>query len=180
MEISVPRTSAVRSLILQTRTSPVSRPAGIAALVLAIAAIVIPTSTRLTFAEIPDLTPLIVCTLALDIASQFAPQTHRVEAVQVTLYGILYIAIICICALIAGYGLQRLGMPLQDEFFARLDAMLGFDWLTFVQWVDQNPLLHAVLFAAYQSMGPQIAVPSWSSHLAAACAICGFSSSHLR
>lgn len=158
MELSVRRTSNVRLLILQTRTSPVSRPASIAALALAIAAIVIPLSTNLTFAEIPNLAPLILCTLGLDIVSQFAPQTHRVEAVQVTLYGILYIAIICVCALIAGYGAQRLAMPLQDEFFARLDAALGFDWLTFVQWVDQYPLRHAMLYVAYQSMGPQIAV----------------------
>lgn len=47
-------------------------------------------------------------------------------------------------------------MPLADARLMELDAVLGFDWLAFVQFVDDRPLLALFLGFAYSSFAYQL------------------------
>jgi membrane-associated phospholipid phosphatase len=148
----------VRGLI-QNRTSPISREAAFLTLVLAVLALTLSMWTQLKFAALPDLMSLTVGVLVVDILCQFAPQTPIVRALQCMLFGVLYLAITCFCAIIAAYASQRFVLPLQDHFFVRTDLALGVNWFDVAHWVDDRPMIHAILKLAYSTMSAQIALP---------------------
>ena len=52
-------------------------------------------------------------------------------------------------------GLNR---PLADEFFVAIDAMIGFDWMTYVGFVNERPWLGALSTVLYMSTLIQIAL----------------------
>jgi membrane-associated phospholipid phosphatase len=56
------------------------------------------------------------------------------------------------------YQLAQMGGALWDDSFAAWDAALGFDWLSFVQWVDRIGWIVLPLRLAYASLIPQIIV----------------------
>jgi membrane-associated phospholipid phosphatase len=143
----------VRGLI-QNRTSPISREAAFLTLVLAVLALTLSMWTQLKFAALPDLMSLTVGVLVVDILCQFAPQTPIVRALQC-----MYLAITCFCAIIAAYASQRFVLPLQDHFFVRTDLALGVNWFDVAHWVDDRPMIHAILKLAYSTMSAQIALP---------------------
>ncbi len=115
--------------------------------------------TQLKFTALPNLMPLIAGVLVLDVLSQFTLQTRTVGAVQSMLFGVLYLAITCFCAILAAYAAQRFSLPLQDQFFVRTDLALGVNWFDVVHWVDDRPVIHEVLKLAYGTMSAQIALP---------------------
>lgn len=127
-------------ILIQYRTSTISREAAILTLVLAALALTIAMWTQLKFAALPSMMPLTVGVLVLDILSQFAPQTPTVRAVQSMLFGVLYLAITCFCGVLAAYATQRFSLPLQDQFFERTDLALGVNWFDAVHWVDDRPV----------------------------------------
>lgn len=49
------------------------------------------------------------------------------------------------------------GMPLWDERFLAADAALGFDWKSYLGWLNARPLLGAALNSAYESILMQVA-----------------------
>ena len=146
-------------ILIQYRTSTISREAAILTLVLAALALTIAMWTQLKFAALPSMMPLTVGVLVLDILSQFAPQTPTVRAVQSMLFGVLYLAITCFCGVLAAYATQRFSLPLQDQFFERTDLALGVNWFDVVHWVDDRPVIHEILKLAYGTMSAQIALP---------------------
>jgi hypothetical protein len=146
-------------ILIQYRTSTISREAAILTLVLAALALTIAMWTQLKFAALPNMMPLTVGVLVLDILSQFAPQTPTVRAVQSMLFGVLYLAITCFCGVLAAYATQRFSLPLQDQFFERTDLALGVNWFDAVHWVDDRPVIHEILKLAYGTMSAQIALP---------------------
>lgn len=46
--------------------------------------------------------------------------------------------------------------PLVDGHLAKLDAALGFDWVSFLRSVNGSQLLSEILQVAYHSLGPQV------------------------
>jgi len=44
-------------------------------------------ATKFTFTSLPNILPLVIYVLILDVLSQFAPQTRIVEAARSLLYG---------------------------------------------------------------------------------------------
>jgi len=144
---------------IQDRASPISREAAILTLFLAALALTLAMWTQLKFTALPNIMPLTMGVLALDILSRFAPQTHTVRAVQSMLFGVLYLAITCFCGILAAYATQRLSLPLQDPFFERTDLALGVNWFDVAHWVDDRPVIHAILKLAYGTMSTQIALP---------------------
>lgn len=56
---------------------------------------------------------------------------------------------------IVSYVALRLGFPYQDEWLARADLWLGFDWEAFVRWFDTMPA-SAIMKYAYASLHPQL------------------------
>jgi PAP2 superfamily protein len=57
---------------------------------------------------------------------------------------------------ILSYTLTATALPLQDDLFARGDAILGFDWLAWFRAVEAKPLLRSVLHLAYITATPQL------------------------
>jgi membrane-associated phospholipid phosphatase len=115
--------------------------------------------TKFTFASLPNVMPLIIVVLVLDVLSRLPPQTPIVEAVQAVLYGVLYLVVTIACGVFAAYSMQRLAFPLQDQLLARADAALGFNWLDYAHWVDRHPDVQTIFDWAYASIRAQIALP---------------------
>ena len=149
----------IARLLIQHRPSPISREAALLTLFMAAVALIVSLWTGLKFTALPNLIALTAGVLVLDIFSQFAPQTRMVRSVQFMLFGVLYLAITCFCAILAAYATQRFALPLQDTFFVRTDLALGVDWFDIVRWVDDRPLVHEILRLAYGTMSAQIALP---------------------
>jgi PAP2 superfamily len=57
---------------------------------------------------------------------------------------------------VLSYTLTVTALPLQDDLFARGDALLGFDWLAWFRAVTAQPLLRSVLHLAYITATPQL------------------------
>lgn len=145
--------------LIQNRTSPISREAALLTLFMAAVALIVSLWTELKFTALPNVIALTAGVLVLDIFSQFAPPTRMVRSVQCMLFGVLYLAITCFCAILAAYATQRFTLPLQDQFFVRTDLALGVDWFDVVRWVDGRPAAHEILRLAYGTMSAQIALP---------------------
>lgn len=145
--------------LIQDRTSPISPEAALLTLFMAAVALIVSLWTELKFTALPNVIALTAGVLVLDIFSQFAPPTRMVRSVQCMLFGVLYLAITCFCAILAAYATQRFTLPLQDQFFVRTDLALGVDWFDVVRWVDGRPAVHEILRLAYGTMSAQIALP---------------------
>lgn len=145
--------------IVQSRASPISLGALAATLILIAVALVASTATKFSVTTLPNIFPLIGGVLAADVLLRLAPQQKFTDAAQLALYAILYLVINCVCGVIAAYSLQRMAFPLQDQFLARADAMLGFEWLGFARWVDDHPQIQGAFHLAYDTIFPQIVLP---------------------
>jgi len=55
---------------------------------------------------------------------------------------------------VLSYLLVTPGLPLVDEYLARADAALGFDWIGWFVFVSLHPMLNAILHYAYTSTLP--------------------------
>jgi hypothetical protein len=71
-----------RSAIIQSRTSPISRVAILLTFSLAAIALIISVATKLIFLDLPNIMPLVLGVIVLDVLSQFTPQTKIVRAVR--------------------------------------------------------------------------------------------------
>jgi membrane-associated phospholipid phosphatase len=149
----------IAGVLLQYRTSAISAGALILTSVLAAVALVTAASTHLSFVALPNILPYTVAVLAVDVVSQFAPQTRVVRTVQTIVYGLLYLVITSFCGVVAAYATQRFGFPLQDKLFERMDLAIGVNWFDVVYWVDNHAWLQAILKLGYDSMSAQIALP---------------------
>jgi membrane-associated phospholipid phosphatase len=61
-----------------------------------------------------------------------------------------------ILVLILTYFAIALDLPLADVKLDAMDRALGFDWLSFIRFVDSHPKLSGLLFQAYQTISFQI------------------------
>lgn len=68
----------------------------------------------------------------------------------------LLVLLLTVPVLVLSYCAMRLGRPLADETLGGMDAVLGFDAIGIVRWVDARPLVAAPLWWAYVSFSPQI------------------------
>lgn len=150
---------SIASAFIQYRISPISRVAILLTFTLATIALITSMATKLTFVALPNIMPLVLGVVGLDVLSQFAPQTKIVRAVQTILYGVLYLVITCFCGVLAAYATQRLALPLQDQLFASADIVLGMKWFDVAYWADHHPAIQMIFHLTYDSMGFQIALP---------------------
>ncbi|MGH6682530.1 MAG: phosphatase PAP2 family protein [Pseudolabrys sp.] len=150
---------SIAGVFIQHRVSPVSCFAFLFTLTLAAIALIVSNATKLSFVALPNIMPLVISIVVLDILSQFAPQTRNVRIVQTILYGVLYLVITSFCGVLAAYAMQRLAFPLQDQLLASADAALGVKWFDIAYWVDDHPQIQRILKLAYDSMSSQIALP---------------------
>jgi membrane-associated phospholipid phosphatase len=149
----------ISSVLIQDRTSPISGAAVTVTLALAATALITAAWTRLTFVALPNMLLFIAAVFVLDVLSQFTAPTRNIRALQTILYGVLYLVITCFCGVLAAYATQRFTFPFQDRLFEAADLTLGVNWFDLVHWVDNRPVVHAVLKLAYETMPAQIALP---------------------
>jgi membrane-associated phospholipid phosphatase len=151
--------SKYRGAIIQPRISPVSCTACLITFALMAIGLIASIATKFTIASLPNIMPLIVGIVGVDIVSQFAPQTRIVEAVQTLIYGVLYLVTTVLCGVMAAYAMQRFAFPLQDQLFANADMALALKWLDYAYWVDRHDLVQRSFQLAYDSIKFQIALP---------------------
>ena len=149
-----------RSAIIQSRISPISRSGSLLTFGLAAIALIASLATKFVIASLPNVMPLVVGVVVLDVLSRFAPQTRFVEAFQIILYSILYLVITILCAVVAAYALQRFAFPLEDQFLTSADSALGLKWFDYAHWVDRHPEVQKIFRFAYDTIQIQIALPA--------------------
>ncbi len=147
-----------RATFLQSRVSPVSRPALVVMLGLAATGVVAGQVNDFGFASLPNIVPYLLGIVAVDATSQFAPKTKLVEAVQVFIYGVMFLTVISLAGVLAAYGMQRFAFPLEDHISRSADLALGFHWNAFAHWVDRHALVQAVFHTVYYTISAQIAL----------------------
>ena len=64
--------------------------------------------------------------------------------------------LLTIPTLVISYAVMRTGLPMADASLSKMDAALGFDWTSFVRWVDGHPRLSHLLGSAYISFAFQL------------------------
>ena len=148
-----------RNAIIQSRVSPISRSATLFTFGLVTIGLASSIATKFTLTSLPNIMPLVVYVLVLDVLSQFAPQTRIVETARTLLYGVLYLVITILCGVLAAYAMQRFAFPLQDQFLARADMAVGLNWSDFAYWVDRHPAIQRILQFSYDTIKVQIALP---------------------
>ncbi|MGN6571156.1 MAG: phosphatase PAP2 family protein [Pseudolabrys sp.] len=147
------------AFLVQSRVSPVSRPAILVLSALAIVGLIAAQATHFTLTTLPNAWPVIAGVVGLDIVTLVFAQTRIVQAVQLFLYGFLYLVTICLFGVLAAYALQRMGFPLRDDLLNRLDLALGFDWPAYAHWVGRHEQVQKVFYFAYNTISLQIALP---------------------
>jgi membrane-associated phospholipid phosphatase len=158
---------SVKSLIaghfsasLERRISPVSCFACLMTFGLLVIGITASIATGFMLASLPNIIMFIVGALIIDVLLiRFAPKIHLVEAAQSTVYGVLYLAITSVCAVLAAYALQRFAFPLRDQMLENIDLTMGFSWPAYVRWIDKHPFVQVILHAAYYSIWVQSILP---------------------
>jgi membrane-associated phospholipid phosphatase len=148
-----------RGVIIQSRASAISRSATSLTFLLVGIGLASSIATKFTFTSLPNILPLVVYVLVLDVLSQFAPQTRIVEAARTLLYGALYLIITVLSGVLAAYAMQRFAFPLRDQLFANIDVTLGLSWSDFAHWVDSRPAVQCFFHFAYDTIKLQIALP---------------------
>ncbi len=148
-----------RDALLHSRISPVSPVAIALTFVLIAVGPSASVATGFTLASLPNVLPLLLGIVALDIVCSLVPQTKLVERIQTFIYGVLYLVVTILCGILAAYAMQRFAFPLRDELLMRWDHAFGFNWIDFARWVDRQPDLQKILIFAYHTIGLQIALP---------------------
>jgi membrane-associated phospholipid phosphatase len=148
-----------RGALVQSRMSPISRSACILTFGLMAVGCLSSMATNFTITSLPNILPLVLYVVVLDVITQVVPQSKIVEAVRTLLYGVLYLVITILCGVLAAYAMQRFAFPLQDRFLERADVVLGLDWAAFAHWVDRHATVQGIFHFAYDTIKLQIALP---------------------
>jgi membrane-associated phospholipid phosphatase len=148
-----------RGALIQSRISPVSRAACLLTFGLMAVGCLSSIATKFTITSLPNILPLVLYVVVLDVITQIVPQSRIVEAVRTLLYGVLYLVITILCGVLTAYAMQRFAFPLQDRFFEHADIALGLDWPGFAHWVDRHAMIQTIFHFAYDTIKLQIALP---------------------
>jgi len=148
-----------RDKTIQSRISPVSRPACLFTLALATIALVASIATKFLLASLPNIWPLVAAVVIVDVALLFAPQNRITDAIRNVVFGFLYLVITILCGIVAAYAMQRFAFPLQDRFLANVDMAFGLNWFDYAHWVDRHLAIQRLVSFAYNTISIQIALP---------------------
>jgi hypothetical protein len=145
--------------IVQSRMSPIPPAAFLLTIGLGTVALVASIATKFIITSLPDIMPLVVGVVALDVLSRFAPESRLVEALRTIVYGVLYLATTILCGIVAAYAMQRFAFPLRDRLFASADMALGLNWPDFAYWLDGHLGIQRIFHFAYHTLTFQILLP---------------------
>lgn len=152
--------AAHRSAPAHPRVSPVSRAACLLIFVLLATGVIASLATGFMFASLPNILLLIIGALIVDVLLiHFAPRIGLVDSIQSAIYGVVCMATISVCAVLAAYSLQRLDFPLRDNLLTHLDAAMGLSWPAYAHWVDNHVIVQTIFHTAYDSIQMQVILP---------------------
>src|SRR6476659_2692006 len=104
------------------------------------------------------LTGLIIACAALGGTATFYRRVRRQDNFAIICIGLVQVLLFSAIGSILSYMLARNGGALWDARLSSWDRALGFNWLSYVHWVDRSPALTGLLHFSYGSMIPQIIV----------------------
>lgn len=108
--------------------------------------------------EPAGLLPISLATLALGGAASFYAQVRVRPDFAAMCLSLLQILLFSTIGSLLSYLLAREGGPLWDSTLARWDSAIGFDWLSYVRWIDSHGWMVLPLKIAYASLIPQILI----------------------
>lgn len=108
--------------------------------------------------EPATLASLLIACAVLGCTAFFYRRARRQENFAVICIGLMQVLLFSAIGSIMSYLLAREGGALWDPQLARWDHALGFDWLSYVRWVDRSPALTELLHLSYGSLIPQVIV----------------------
>lgn len=108
--------------------------------------------------EPAGLLPISLATLALGGAASFYARVRVRPNFSAMCLSLLQILLFSTIGSLLSYLLAREGGPLWDTTLARWDAAIGFDWLSYVRWIDDHGWMVLPLKIAYASLIPQILI----------------------
>lgn len=144
---------------IQSRVSPIPLTALLLTLLLGAVGLAASIVNKFVFASLPNIILLVAAVVVMDAVSRFAPQSRTAEALRTIAYGLLYLVTTILCGIVAAYAMQRFAFPLQDDFLARADLVLGLNWADFAYWVDKHLSIQRLFHFAYDTISIQIALP---------------------
>jgi hypothetical protein len=106
--------------------------------------------------EMRSLTISIIACGSLGTAAYFYRAVRPRPNFAVMCTALAQVLLFSAVGIVLSYLLARRDGPLWDPSFHQWDHALGFDWLSYVQWVDSHPMLTALLHLSYGSLIPQI------------------------
>lgn len=108
--------------------------------------------------EPTSLAALMIACVALGGTTIFYRRVRSQENFAIICLGLMQVLLFSAIGSILSYMLAREGGALWDARLESWDRALGFDWLSYVHWVDRSPALTGLLHLSYGSLIPQIIV----------------------
>ena len=101
--------------------------------------------------------PAIFCVI-LHFVSKFYRYVRNRADLAAMFIAIMHMILFTALGSALSYMLAARGGTLWDGTYQKWDLALGFNWLNYLHWVDQYPLLVKIYSLAYQSLIPQIII----------------------
>jgi hypothetical protein len=92
----------------------------------------------------------------LTCAAHFYRSVRPREHFAVMCTSLCQVILFTVLGSLFSYLVAREGGPLWDGRLSAWDRFIGFDWLRYVRWLDDHPLLAGALRLAYASLIPQV------------------------
>ena len=108
--------------------------------------------------EPATLATLLTACAALGGTAIFYRRFRYQENFAIICIGLMQVLLFSAIGSVMSYMLAREGGALWDARLESWDRALGFDWLSYVHWVDRSPALTGLLHLSYGSLIPQIIV----------------------
>jgi membrane-associated phospholipid phosphatase len=106
--------------------------------------------------KLSSVIPVAIASLATFGAWQFYRLKRPDPGISALAESATFLLVIMPLLAILNYATTMAARPLLDENFARMDALMGFDWMAHLAWVKAWPGLGTVLTVAYGSTLPQV------------------------
>lgn len=90
--------------------------------------------------------------------SLFLDRFYPKPIFQLIVNSVLFLFILTNLSAVFGYLLTSMAFPVQDANLSALDRFIGFDWLAWLGWMNENPVIGKTLTAAYHSSLAQVLI----------------------
>ncbi len=128
-------------------------------LIILVMAVMVPLQIYDPFSLAPQslMIPTIFCVI-LHFVSKFYRHVRNRPDLAAMFIAIMHMILFTALGSALSYMVAARGGTLWDETYHNWDLALGFNWLSYLHWVDQYPLLVKIYALAYQSLIPQIII----------------------